>query len=101
MEFEWDENKNEANVKKHGFDFAEGCELFINVGLQPFLIRADFSEDYPEERWQGLGTIHGRVVAIVFMERQPGLIRFISLRRATRKERRIYEKAVQNTMGSH
>lgn len=101
MEFEWDENKNEANIKKHGFDFVQGRELFSNAGFLPFLFRADLSEDYPEERWQGLGIIEGRVVAIVFTERQPGIIRFISLRRATRKERRIYEKTIQNTMGAH
>ena len=101
MKFEWDEDKSEANIRKHGLDFTEGRELFLNSGLQPFLIRADLTDEYPEERWQGLGTIQGRVVAVVFTERQPDLIRFISLRKATRKEQRIYEKTIQNTMGSH
>jgi hypothetical protein len=53
MEFEWDEQKNEANIRKHGFDFADGPELFINSSHQPFLVTADVREEYPEERWQG------------------------------------------------
>jgi uncharacterized DUF497 family protein len=28
VEFEWDEEKNAANIQKHGFDFADGEELF-------------------------------------------------------------------------
>jgi len=72
-----------------------------STSLQPFLIRADLKGDYSEERWQGLGTLQGRVVAVVFTEEEPGLIRFISLRKATRTERQIYEKAIQDTMGSH
>ncbi len=101
MKFEWDKEKNEANIRKHGFDFADGQELFINSSHQPFLVAADVREEYPEERWQGLGMIQGRIVVAIFTEKQPGLIRFISLRKASRKERSIYEKAIKDTMGPH
>lgn len=36
MEFQWDEKKNESNITKHGFDFADGAELF--QGRWPFLV---------------------------------------------------------------
>lgn len=101
MEFEWDEEKNEANIRKHGLDFANGAEIFSNPIHQPFLVRADLREDYRDERWQGLGMIKGRIVVVVFTERLPGLIRFISLRRANKREQLIYEKALEDTMGSH
>jgi uncharacterized DUF497 family protein len=77
MEFEWDGEKNATNIRKQGFDFADGQELFD--GKHPFLVAPDCREDYGEERWQGIGMIRGRIVVAVFTERSPGLIRFIFL----------------------
>ncbi len=28
MDFQWDENKNQANIQKHGFDFTDAWEIF-------------------------------------------------------------------------
>jgi len=28
MRFEWDENKNESNIHKHGLDFSDSIEMF-------------------------------------------------------------------------
>lgn len=28
MRFEWDDEKNESNISKHGFDFADAWEIF-------------------------------------------------------------------------
>jgi uncharacterized protein len=56
----------------------------------------DTRADYGEDRWQGLGTIGGRVVQIVFAIRAPETIRIISLRKATSRERKEYEKTIQN-----
>ena len=54
-----------------------------------------------EERWLGIGTIRGRVVVVIFFaEPSPNTIRFISLRKATRREKRAYEEAVKNELGS-
>jgi uncharacterized protein len=46
MRFEWDDAKNRANVRKHGFHFADATEMFDG----PFLARPDTREDYGEER---------------------------------------------------
>jgi uncharacterized DUF497 family protein len=99
MEFEWDEQKNSENIQKHGFDFADGEELF--AGQFPFLVDADEKEDYGEERWQGIGLIQGRVAVAVFTERHPNLIRFISLRKADPEEREAYEQAIKDELGAH
>lgn len=51
MEFEWDKEKNAANIQKHGFDFADGVELFD--GQLPFLVAVDEGGDYGEDRMAG------------------------------------------------
>jgi uncharacterized protein len=52
MEFEWDETKNRANVRKHGFDFADAEEMFRGV----LVVEPDTREAYGEKRWRGIGT---------------------------------------------
>jgi uncharacterized DUF497 family protein len=61
MTFEWDEAKNRANIRMHGFDFAEADELFRGV----LLVAPDTREDYGEKRWAGVGTIGGRIAQVV------------------------------------
>lgn len=95
MKVEWDEAKNEINIRKHGFDFAD-VHRVIN-GHYPFLSRLDTREDYGEDRWQGIGILDGIVVVvIIFTEPRTGVIRVISMRKATTSERRLYEKRIQN-----
>jgi uncharacterized protein len=97
MTFEWDEVKNCANIRKHGFDFADGEEMFRG----PLLVRPDTREDYGEERWVGLGMIRGRVTVIIFTEPVPGTIRIISLRKADHEDREQYEKAFKDGLEAH
>jgi len=86
---EWDDRKNEQNLRKHGLDFADAQEIFDC----PMLVRLDIREDYGEDRWVGIGVTQGRVVVLVFTERDDGqTIRIISLRKAQRHEREGYEK---------
>ncbi len=97
MRFEWDEDKNRHNIRKHGFDFADAWMLFQGH----LLVRLDTREDYGEDRWQGVGFLQGRVVVVVFTERDPDIIRILSLRKATKDERSKYEKALQDGLGTH
>ncbi len=92
MIFEWDEAKNRANVRKHGFDFAEAEEIFHG----PLLVRPDTREDYGEQRWIGIGMIRGRIAFVAFAEHPQDTIRIISLRKAHHEEREEYEKAIQD-----
>lgn len=99
MKFAWDEEKNATNMQKHGFDFADGEDLFD--GQSPFLVAADEDDDHGEDRWRGIGVIQGRVVVAVFTEREPDIIRFISLRKANQQERRAYDEAIKDELGPH
>ena len=92
MKFEWDEEKNRKNVRKHGFNFAEAAEMFGG----PLLVRPDLREEYGEERWLGIGMTRGRVAFLAFAQDSPETIRVISLRKANHEERKEYEKALQN-----
>ena len=92
MRFEWDAAKNRANIRKHGFDFADVEEMFQSV----LLATPDTRDDYGEKRWQGIGMIRGRIAQVVFCELGPDAIRIISLRKATSRERKKFEKAIQN-----
>ncbi len=97
MQFEWDRKKNALNIRKHGIDFSDGEELFL--GSWPFLVAADLDNEFAEERWRGIGCIHARVVVAVFTEPKPGVIRFISLRKANQEERQSYEEAIRDELG--
>lgn len=92
--FEWDENKNRQNIRKHGFDFADAEAMFCGI----LLFSPDVREDYGETRWVGIGTIGERTAVVVFTERGPKTIRIISLRKATRRERKQYKKAIQDQL---
>ena len=95
--FTWDETKNRSNQRKHdGIAFEMAAQVFRD----PFrLTRQDRIED-GEERWQTLGVVHGVTVLLVAHtitedddEGEPvEVIRIISARRATPRERKRYEQ---------
>jgi uncharacterized DUF497 family protein len=95
MIVEWDAAKNLSNIQKHGFDFAEAEELFRGL----LVVDPDTRDDYGEKRWTGIGVIRGRPAHVVFTQRPPDIIRIISLRKATRREQKQYEEAIQDRLG--
>jgi uncharacterized protein len=97
MKFEWDEAKNHANLRKHGFDFADAEEMFRGM----LVVDADTRKDYGESRWTGLGIVGGRVAHVVFAENDLETIRIISLRKATSRERKEFEKAIEDRLEAH
>ena len=92
MRFEWDENKNQSNQRKHGVSFSKASEVF-NDPHHLISIEGDYEG---EERWQTLGMTSGfaiLVVVNVFRENDGGeTIRIISARRAQPQERAFYAR---------
>src|SRR5579862_4061924 len=86
MDFEWDEQKREANLAKHGVDFRRMVILFEGGN---FVEIEDDREDYGETRFTVLGEIDGRVYAVACTWRE-GKRRIISARRANDREKRKY-----------
>jgi len=87
MEFEWDPAKNGTNLPKHNFDF-EDAELVFGG---PCFTFADRRFDYGEERLIRIGLLAGRAVVIAHA-RRGDRTRIISMRKANRRERKVYQE---------
>lgn len=88
MEFEWDEDKAEANLRKHAVSFTDAMSVFADplalTGYDP-----DHSED--EDRYITMGTsADGRLIIVSHTDRGD-VVRIISAREANRRERKDYE----------
>ena len=87
MEFEWDPNKAEENLKKHGVGFPEATTVFADP-LELTIPDPDHSEG--EARFLSLGTsTANRLLVVAYTERE-GKIRVIHARVAMPKERRAH-----------
>lgn len=86
--FDWDEGNSGKNWATHDVADFECEELFFN---QPLIVRPDPEHSTREARFYALGvTDQSRPLFVAFTVRQ-NLIRIISARDMTRRERRIYE----------
>lgn len=81
----YDIAKQKINIKKHGIDLAECCEIFD----APMLTREDVRINYGEQRLISLGVLHGEVVVLVWVDRMEEP-HFISCRRAEKYEQKLY-----------
>jgi uncharacterized protein len=93
MQFEWDEHKNRQNLKKHGISFEEAKEIFLGI----IFTSIDERFDYGEIREISIGTIQGVVIVTVTHTERKGIIRIISARKATPKERKAYYEYFSET----
>ena len=82
--FEWDPNKRDANIAKHGLDLARGAAMFDGRAAYTYPSRrAD------EPRQVTVGLMEDVMVAVVWV-RRAAAIRLISLRRARDAEKAEY-----------
>jgi len=85
--YEWDEAKRETNLRKHGFDFDDADSVYES------LEKITFKEvGRGEQRWRDLAPVEwaGSLLSLVYTVRGYN-IRIISFRKASRRERRIYD----------
>jgi uncharacterized DUF497 family protein len=90
VDFEWDPNKEKANLQKHGISFVAAAQV----------LRSGTAMVWPtdhegESRWLAVGKhpAAGRVVAIIYTVRE-GRYRIISARRARRNEEEAYKQRI-------
>lgn len=95
MKFEWDENKNLENIRKHGIDFNDVIEMFSG----PVIVNIDDRFDYAEDRLIGAGFIKSMVAIVVFIEKYADAIRIISARKANKYETRQFKEEIKNRLG--
>jgi len=92
MEYEWDENKRQINLKKHGFDFVIAYRIYESD--EKLTIPSQYKN---EQRWIDVAPVGEEPVtgALVYTYREKR-VRVISLRKANRKERRLYHEKRKN-----
>ncbi len=86
MKFEWDENKSRSNKEKHGIDFEAATQLWNDKD------RIEIQTAFPvENRSILIARIENKLWTAIFTERGDA-IRIISVRRARKKEAKLYEQ---------
>lgn len=87
MKFEWDKNKSEANVQKHGISFDEAKTIFYGLVLTTH----DKRKEYGEARKISIGELEHKIAVVVVIHTdRKGKTRIISARIANKKERTLY-----------
>jgi uncharacterized DUF497 family protein len=90
LSFEWDEEKNAANIKNHGIDFLDAALIFEH----PTLEAIDNSADYGEVRHIAFGLSGEKVLQVVYTWRGDNIIRIISARKANRHDTEKYYREI-------
>jgi uncharacterized DUF497 family protein len=94
MKFEWDENKNQANIKAHdGISFDEASKAFTDIWAIDEE-DSDHSTD-DETRFTIIGVAETEILRVSYtiVSDDPEVIRIISARKAKGKDKRNYEQA--------
>jgi uncharacterized DUF497 family protein len=88
--FEWDSGNDRKSAEKHDVSRSEAEQIFFN---EPLLLLRDPGHGRTERRFHALGITEGsRLLHVSFTLRAAGkLIRVISARAMSRKERKFYE----------
>jgi uncharacterized DUF497 family protein len=86
--YEWDEEKDRQNIKKHGFSFSEILEVFDDPA---FLEGADLEHSDLEERYYGIGCLNNVVCILVFYTERGKRKRIISARQANSDGKELYD----------
>lgn len=92
MIFEWDINKEQSNIKKHGVSFDEAIEaLKDEFGLDDF---DESHSDFTEYRYTRIGLSFSGVLFVVYAVRdENGIYRIISARKTKKSEEKLYWEA--------
>ncbi len=91
IKFEWDENKNQTNQRKHGISFEEASSVFYDAEA---LLRDDPDHSEEEDRFVilGLSSKANLLVVCHCYRASDTVIRIISARKATKTESGFYSK---------
>ena len=92
MDLEWDEVKRQWTLETRGMDFAD-VEFFEFDTADTV---ADRRTDYGEVRLVSTGYLHGRLCVLCWTERDPHIVRVISLRKANDREQKKYADVTGN-----
>ena len=94
LRFEWDERKNSANKKKHGVSFEEAQSVFFDEDAIEY---DDPEHSDGDDRFILVGRSYQLRILVVChcFRRSASVIRIISARKATRRERRVHMEKIK------
>jgi len=92
LTFEWDPRKERSNLAKHGVGFEQASTIF---GDRSSLTIPDPEHSQTEERYITISRAFTDKLLVVVHTERGNNIRLISARRASRRERRFYEKVIE------
>ncbi len=91
MDFEWNQHKADANLRKHHVSFEDAARVFLDPNrIETF----DGREAYGEDRWITMGLVEPAILVVVYTVRDEDsqIIRLISARKADAHERTKYSE---------
>jgi uncharacterized DUF497 family protein len=94
MKFQWDPKKAKNNLRKHDVSFEEAVTVFKDP-LAFIFDDTEHSESEHREIVIGFSAL-SKLLLVCFVEKQGDIIRIISARKATRKEKEDYEENARN-----
>lgn len=89
LEFEWDDNKNERNSRKHGVQIEEAATVYSDPSLVTLF---DTEHSVNEERYINIGFSNRGRLLIVINTIRGSRIRIMSARPCTSREARFYDE---------
>lgn len=91
MEFEWNPEKERANLRKHRVSFEEAQTVF---GDPMFITVLDVEHSITEDRYITIGQSNRNRILLIAHAEKNGRIRIISAREVTRHERNFYTEGL-------
>ena len=85
IEFEWDEEEEASNVKKHGLNFTIAARVFADPNRLEIY---DEKHSIDEDRYNTIGMVE-KIIFVVYTERNDA-VRIISARLANEDEMEVY-----------
>jgi len=94
MNLEWDDEKNRANIAKHGVRLEDAECIFSGFTLD----REDERFEYREQRVISIGMLNHVAILTVAHTDRNGAVRIISSRPAKAMERKAYERTLRKAL---
>ncbi|MBN9308458.1 MAG: BrnT family toxin [Devosia sp.] len=90
---EWDDEKRQRNLQRHGWDFV----AIKRFEWRSAVLRPSYSSEHGHRRFPAIGVLDADLVAAVFSGLGAEALSLTSLRRASRAERREYAEAQEGS----